>query len=220
MRLGSGLAWVYYIGVFVRGCRRYECVSLEVDICAKRAENSTLVNSIPCSAGKRCLVGNLEKLEFSQTSDTLLCEEFEEYESYTWDDLVYECGEKKSKREFVSGKKLVVCSADDDCILDDGTNTTCQCGADGSKYCVPAWDSSTFNSYWTECGQGIKRDRLNFWILFKEFYPLWATSSDLNCIRGTIYEINMMVLNNEEIKNAAYLYSLKLILLINLIFNI
>lgn len=220
MRLVFWTFWVYYFGIIVKGCRKYECVSLEVDICAKRAENSTLVNSIPCSDGKRCLVSSLQDLEFSKSSDTLLCEEFEEYESYTWDDLYYECGKKKSRREFVSGKKLVLCSSEDDCILQDGTNTTCQCGADGSKYCVPAWDSSTFNSYWTECGQGIKRDRLNYWILFKEFYPLWATSTDLNCIRDTIYEINMMVLNNKEVENAAYYYCLKLLLLMNLIWNI
>jgi hypothetical protein len=181
----------------VQACRKYECVSLGSDICAKRAENSTLVNLNPCTSNKRCLVSQLEDLEANQSSDTLYCEEFKSYDSYQWTRLVYQCGERKNNRELV-GKGLVRCQESKDCLLKDDSFTDCRCGADGAKYCVPAWDSSVFDSFWQECNQGIYRDRMDFWILFKEFYPLWVTSKHLECIRGSVYQINLMVLNEKK----------------------
>lgn len=192
---------ILFLFTAVNACKKYECVVLGTDICAKRAESSILVNSSPCSDNKRCQVENLEELE-TDSSDTLYCEEYKTYSAYKWDKVLYKCGTKQSNRDFSSQSSLITCQEDSDCILQDGSYTACQCGADGLKYCVPAWDSKEFNEYWTECAGGISRTRLDFWILFKEFYPLWKTSESLDCIRGTIFEMKTMVSYQRSLDNS------------------
>lgn len=183
---------IFILFTVVNACKKYECVVLDSDICAKRAETSILVNSSPCTDNKRCQVESLENLE-TGSSDTLYCEDYKTYSTYKWDKVLYKCGTKQSNRDFKSQGSLITCQEDSDCILEDGSNTTCNCGADGLKYCIPAWDSNEFGDYWSECSAGISRTRLDFWILYKEFYPLWKTSESLDCIRGTIFEMNLMV---------------------------
>lgn len=183
---------IFILLSLANACKKYECVILGSDICAKRAENSILVNSSPCSAGKRCLVSSLEDLETSSLIDTLYCEEYKSYSSYAWTEVLYKCGTQQKNRDFQNKSSLIPCEQDTDCILQDESYTTCQCGADGLKYCVPAWDSTEFAEYWSECTKGISRTRLDFWILFKQFYALWKTSQSLECIKGTIHEIQLM----------------------------
>jgi hypothetical protein len=172
-------------------CTPFECFSMSSNVCARKSNSTIMVNSVPCDSGKACLGSDLLSIDNNST-EILECMSQADEPVYDWTMIAYECGTRNAHKEFISNKTIVSCLNDTDCLLIDGNYTTCECGTDGKKYCIPSWDSSAFDSYWNECANGLTHRQLVFWILYKEYYSIWVTMGNLDCLSTTIYEINIM----------------------------
>ena len=65
------------------------------------------------------------------------------------------CVEKEQGKTFKSGQTVIPCQSSDDCLLTDGSKTTCMCGfrEDGFGICSAAYSNEdVFEGYWRECG--------------------------------------------------------------------
>jgi hypothetical protein len=149
-----------------------------------------MINENPCETGYLCLASNVQALNSNNSQESLPCIEKASDKDYQWDKTFYKCGTRKKNRDFANLSNDKTCESEDDCLLKDGSKMPCVCGADGKKYCIPAWDSSAFDEYWNECGEGLSHSQLEYWTLFKAYYSIWISSEDLPCVTKTILEIN------------------------------
>lgn len=171
-------------------CIPYECVSFQTNICARKSLNTIMINENPCDDGYLCLASDVQALNSDDSQESLPCVEKASDKDYQWDKTFYKCGNRKNDRDFVNLNSDKTCESEDDCILKDGNKMPCVCGADGKKYCIPAWDSIAFDEYWNECDEGLSHSQLEYWTLFKGYYSIWISSEELPCVASTILEIN------------------------------
>ena len=155
------------------------------------ATTTIMINSNPCQSSYYCSASSLLEI-VSNTTESLKCLPMTNEASYAWNSFFYECGTRQPNKNFLNNKTVSICNSDSDCLLVDKNITSCQCGADGKKYCIPAWDSVAFDDYWNDCENGLTHDQLEYWTLYKEYYAIWQTMNDLNCVSSTIYELSLM----------------------------
>lgn len=201
--------WLFRIILVSANCIPFECINLGSNVCARKSLSTIMINTENyCDSNSTCLASNLEILQ-GTTEESLFCTLHTNDTDYNWDSFTYECGARKTGKNFKNGGKVIDCVEDADCKLTDGNFTSCQCGANGKKYCIPAWDSNVFDDFWSQCEEGLSHDQLKFWTFYKDFYPIWVTISDLDCVSNTILEFYLMEkLEFPEISTGIFLFIL------------
>jgi len=179
------------VGCYAIDCVPYECITLGSNICARKSYQTVMINSESCQPGFRCSLQEVKNWHFTAEIDSLMqCEGDVVNPDYERENYDYLCGERKPKKEFASGNLPKECNSNTDCLLEDGTYTECICGLDGKAYCVPSWDSSAFEDFWSLCDQGIQFKDLYYWVLYKRNYPSFVSRVD--CSLMLFQELNAM----------------------------
>ena len=196
--------WAYFFFGLASSCIPFDCVDLGVNLCARKSFSTIMINTAnSCESNLTCLTSDLQSMQNTST-EYLFCVDSVNETQYNWNSFTYECGVRATNRNFTGGSSIVQCTQDSDCALDDGSHTACECGADGLKYCIPAWDSPAFDEYWVQCETGLTHSQLEFWIMYKTFYPIWITATNLSCVTNTFYELNLM--KNLSLSTFGYLF--------------
>lgn len=75
---------------------------------------------------------------------------------------------RQPNKDLKSGSHPKVCESDADCMLKDGSYSSCVCGFNKS-YCSPDWSSSYFDEWMNNCSQ-----ELDVTMKLKDFYNVFA----------------------------------------------
>ena len=175
---------LWYLAAQAAACAVYECQDLNQDICAKRSQNTILLNSLGCTAGLNCTLSGLLEWETDYSSPYFLCEEIDsatlvQHKSGSYG---YHCGERLLGQNLHIGGHPKQCSSDSDCMLESGALSACGCSFHRMQYCVPQWDSNVFDGYWSYCKQNDGKiydfADIYYWIIMKETYTYQQDSPD------------------------------------------
>jgi len=103
-----------------------------------------------------------------------------------------DCGQRLTGKEFAGNATLVLCDTYEDCILTDGTTTSCMCvfRTDGKGVCeAHPSNEQLFGKYWEECGDDSvlhSQDTAEYWLYYMAFWEF--TQSTVKCV-DIFYEI-------------------------------
>ena len=105
------------------------------------------------------------------------------------------CPTKQSLKNFKSETAIVTCSLDTDCVLEDNTNTSCQCTvrSDGLGVCVPdISNDQVYAKYWNDCGTSNTISDQHIYVYWTYFTTYWTLAqSNLSC-RKVFVEIQSL----------------------------
>lgn len=186
------LEQIMFEKVFASKCTRFECSVMELDICARKYDDRTELNSDFCPIGKSCDLNDVLNWDTASSSgDSLNCNDLPYDENYNRGEYNYSCGKFEENRNLAEGDHPKLCLTDKDCTLKDGSTTECTCSFGVEKYCTPAWDSSAFTPYWTKCKESsLDYDDIYYWILIKKYYSYTINTPD--CAEWLITEFITM----------------------------
>ncbi len=104
-----------------------------------------------------------------------------------------DCGQRFYGKEFKNNETLVLCESYQDCVLNDGTTTTCMCvfRTDGLGVCeAHPSNEQLFGEYWDECEDDDmirSEDAANYWLYYIAYWEY--TQSTVDCL-DLFFEIN------------------------------
>jgi len=182
-------------------CPAVSCTSLSSELCASRAGNSLQINSNGCPAGTQCSAASTYQWWFTLGGSlTSACINTPPTSNTAW--TARTCRNKQSSRNFKSLSPLVLCSTDQDCVLQDGSYASGSCicalrkGTKGT--CQPDPSNDIFAGYWDDCGVNneiTEQATYNYWA---HYMTNWVyLQSDLNCSSFLSEVAGMAVLKSE-----------------------
>ena len=210
------LAFVLLGAALAIDCPAVSCTSLSTDLCASRTGGSLQINSNGCPAGTQCSAALTYQWWFTLGGSlTYACQSTPSVVETAWSPRA--CKTQQSSRNFKSLNSLVLCSTDQDCVLQDGSYASGSCicalrsGATGT--CQPDPSNSVFAGYWTDCGADNE-------ITDKVTYDYWAhymtnwvyLQSDLSCYNFLLEVADMAALKSEYDSAAMLAFTLILVL--------
>lgn len=158
--------------------------------------NTFAINSVGCKAGYHCSVfdattwaknysglGGLNAF-YACSVDSTETQGSDSGQEGEW--AYVDCYPRDANKGFANGATVVVCQDSSDCLLMDGTKTTCGCTLrpDSFGICDPdPRNEQVFSGYWSDCGsdnQLTDEDAYNYWTLYMQ---LWRfQQSSLACV--------------------------------------
>jgi hypothetical protein len=104
----------------------------------------------------------------------------------------FNCTTRTSQKNLESGSYPKECTSKDDCLLEDGTNNECVCGADGKQYCQPDVNSDVFDDFWELCDDEKMNTTLNDdWEIYAKYYVYIDSAPD--CMENIFPELKTAV---------------------------
>lgn len=198
MAFGRAFVLVTLLGLAAARCPAVSCASLSSNICVQQTgAYAYTVNSDGCDSGSACNMAAyltlLETTDLTTTnSKSLSCYTLPtNTNEVDWKPV--SCEAKLPAKVWSNGGTLLLCQDDSDCLMQDGTWTTCACvpREDKNGVCVPhPSNTDLFARYWTDCG-------LNNVLAEEVAYTYWSfaltnwvyTQSDMSC-RDIFYEVD------------------------------
>jgi len=195
------MVWVIVVLVLAVGadrCPSLTCSNITMGLCAEATSAySLVVNTQACPAYSYCSL----KLLYRWANATLgtggfACESAETFnagEFLMGFDPMSPCGLQESGKDLAEGYAPKVCQSDADCLLQDGTLSSCTCGANGLAYCVPHLSSRVYAEEWTECernGGVLESNRRAWWMAKYSLYPL--QQRPVVCVEQLFYEFKYL----------------------------
>lgn len=144
-------------------CPSFTCDTLDTNMCASKASDGSFkLNENGCETGFYCqglLIRWWATNEVYEKNTTISCapgDFLSDANSTVPPTLTHTCLTPNPNKKFKNGKLVVSCSSDNDCLLVDGTNTTCFCAFNSGSngYCIPSLSNEEFlgPDYWRDCG--------------------------------------------------------------------
>ena len=208
-------------------CIVWECGERnDLQECARwDSDNGKIIlNEDGCKDGFFCRTETVINWAYNGTitDDELLCEgegdigeEDESANVYSdFDDEDETCPVRDANDELASGVHPKLCIDNSDCLTKGNSTTECKCGMNGNAYCIPAWGSSAFEEYWTECAEG--KGEINYWTnaWWEEWQKLYAYDVEKPDCAGDLLDWAIL----DALKDAAdYAYELIVLGLFSLI---
>ena len=138
------------------GCQsNYYCSELATDLWAQLKVSLGGDNTLTCTASST-----------TSTSTTT---------STTWTSMP--CYTKQANKNFKSGAAVVTCTSNSDCLLIDGSKTTCSCAfrGDGAGICDPdTSNDQAFSGYWNLCGTSNTITNANAYVYYTFYMTFWV----------------------------------------------
>ena len=188
-------AMVLWTGVCAVSCPVFSCRQLDAGRCAVMNSSSAVVlNSARCDATLQCTATGVLQWFFTRlipppgsfynctapTPNTEL--------PVNWDTSLWQCPSRGTVTLLKEGTYPKRCEVDDDCVENDGAvrNNSCTCSVDSQSslgFCKPSLSSTTFEDYWTACGQNgyIEGSLGLYWFLYTNYYTLYQ-GSGVSCL--------------------------------------
>lgn len=172
-------------------CPVVVCADIADNSCAEIVGTTVHLRSKHCDTTTYC---NLTAVLQSSGNQVIPCLAFNDSETIYDDNDYRDCGKRIYGRNLASGRHPKVCSSENDCVLEDGTKSSCQCGVNGFAYCAPDLNSRLFNQYWSNClanADTVYRNDYYYWTWYLQYYPLivsapscaWSVSIELLTFR-------------------------------------
>lgn len=141
-------------------CPTVTCADLPPNMCARQvSDDKFLLNWNGCEDGYVCQLTDfmewesialLQTLSYSCVPDTTSVNMTET----GW--VSTACRTREYRKDFPSRKATVLCDSDEDCLLEDGTFSTCVCvpRSDAKGVCQPHPSNQVvYSPYWTACSR-------------------------------------------------------------------
>ena len=135
-------------------CPQYSCQSLASNVCCEYVSGQEFaLNLQVCQSDYYCAsaeVSSWAQSPGSQTA-TFSCTA----SAPTYPSAISTCPTKLQNKNFASGAAVVTCTSASDCVLEDYTLQTCNCGfrSDGQGVCEPhSSNTDVYSGFWAECG--------------------------------------------------------------------
>lgn len=213
--------WLVVVLVLAVGadrCPSIVCTELEGEVCAvATSDHSLLINNLPCPVNSYCSLKLLyrwanETLN-TGTYDCIPASNFAPGEFLLGFDVDSPCGLQESGKDLMQGYHPKVCQSEADCQLEDGSVTSCMCGANGLAYCVPHLSSRVYAEEWSACEQHVGRlepEQYALWMAKYSLYPI--LQQPVECAERLFYEYEYMEAAETAVAAGVWL-SLPLLLL-------
>ena len=168
-------------------CLRWQCATLQTDICVSWSQDQVLVNTQACSATNHCsLAGTKEEIRtanLTKSAGEVAC--VHNYRLTPRTDYVIQgnmnCWLDDANDKLKEGTAPKQCSklgwGDEACRLANSHMSECVCGLDGNYYCALGTADEVLQPYWRLCQAFyISEARKTYWALLREFYVLFMVS--------------------------------------------
>ena len=168
-------------------CALYSCTaSLPANMCINRLNSYSFeINSNGCDVGYQCSITDVVDWQDEATENTMACSPQTTPTSQASSPPSPACPPFQLQKGFLSGSSFLSCQHDPDCVLQDGSHTSCLCvfRSDGLGVCLAdVSNTAVFQQYWIDCGpEGKVKDQETalYWDLERKWWP-W-TQSNLLC---------------------------------------
>lgn len=203
--------WLWFLVSQSQACLVATCTSLDDDICAVLHSATELwVNDNGCDG--ICSALQLPTLEVYESIECPpnFSFSFSLDWSYStpYDDQVQaavDCGSRGTSSDLAVGTHPKVCTDSSDCTLLSGASLPCECGLDGSAYCVPDESSSFYEAFWSACEAGDEAE-YKYWNAYQSVYPL--NLNPAACLYEAFQEFKLLVEDSKAQMLAGSLLSL------------
>lgn len=198
MAFRQAFVLVTLLGLASARCPAVSCESLSSNICVQQTgAYAYSVNKDGCESGSACnmaaYLALLGTTALETTSSTSLSCYTLPTSTTEVDWKPVNCETKLPAKVWSNGGTLLLCQDDSDCLMQDGTWTTCACvpREDKNGVCVPhSSNTDIFAGYWANCG-------LNNVMAEEVAYAYWSfalsnwvyTQSDVSC-SDIFYEVD------------------------------
>ena len=201
MVLGRAILLVALLGLVSARCPTVTCETLSENMCAQQTgPNAYSVNSDGCNSDSTCsMTAYLAVLAITATStggtttyNSLSCQTSPSDSTSTLECKPVMCETKFEAKNWSNGGTLLLCQTDSDCLMQDGTWSTCVCvpREDKNGVCAPHHSNiDVFAGYWTNCGlNNVMAEEVsyNFWSYALNFWTYMQ--SDVSC-NDIFYEL-------------------------------
>jgi hypothetical protein len=176
-------------------CKPFSCEVLPEGLCAVfRKEGDVLVNSEVCDVGMTCYLSKFRTLAERGDFDLEVYCQLLPDSLVDYDDTAFICPQRNSTQRLKSGTHPKVCTSDQDCSLEDGSSSECDCGLNGRSYCRPSQSTEVFDFFWKECernsGRLSQREYLTYARLLQKHYA--STIDPPACFANNFYELQLL----------------------------
>lgn len=191
-------------------CPTFTCANLEAGVCAvKDTEETAKLSASPCPTGQFCSGQRLYE-DWWWNSGTPLGSSYQcvSEATHTHTSLLdkepyaqWPCPVFESNKFLASGSHPKDCQSDDDCLLADGSHSSCLCGFRGSGnlnstfgVCQPHQSDPIFINNWAACNSERLVENRDVGFYYKVIWETYAVvhASSLSCAQSIIWEFALL----------------------------
>jgi len=191
-------------------CPTFTCADLTSGTCAEKVtEETAKLSTIPCPTGQFCSGQRLYE-DWWWNSGTALGSSYAcvSEASYAHTSVLdkepyaqWPCFEFESNKGLASGSHPKDCQSDDDCLLEDGSRSSCLCGFRGvgqlnstSGVCQPHQSDPIFISNWVACNSERLIENRDVGFYYKVIHETYAVvhASPLPCAQSVLWEFALL----------------------------
>lgn len=191
-------------------CPTFSCASLTSGICAtKDTEETGRLSENPCPSGQFCSGQRLYEDWWWNSGTPLgssyMCMDEASYEHTSVLDKEpygqWPCVGREESKYLAIGTHPKECQSDDECLLSDGTYSSCLCGfrASGALnstlgICQPHQSDLIFQDFWSQCNSENLIESRDVGFYFKVKHETYALvqASTLPCAQSVIWEFKLL----------------------------
>ena len=207
-------------------CPRFSCRTLPPSTCAlKHSSADIYLSTDVCRLDYFCpaelIFTDWWWYGFLAVGSTFSCLPLSQHEHMDLSDgevyTEWPCEEWEAGKNLAVGSHPKDCRSEDDCMLQDGSFSSCSCGIRSSTIsgiCSPHMSSEVFDPYWRACKNGlIEEKNLGFYYSVLQKVYVFA-QTDLDCATRVIWEINLLSSVHYQLNSHSRLFPLSCLLII------
>ena len=174
-----------FIFLQVFACQKWECASLEYDVCAEWDEKQVKINTNNCAWPKKCYLLGLELEKTWNVQGKLYCEDFLLKPSVP----PINCHVRRAGYQYES-RHPIKCYKNSQCVTSRGVVKNCVCSMDGNGYCELQEGDQELDEYAETC-YGLTYDEAFAWYLYMDLFPLLHRVP--KCAQGLFSDLQVLM---------------------------